>query len=124
MCIVTCAGTQYPRGWLVRADPPAAITLGGGTATFNATLTSLTFHGCEIISNWMTYDEFVLEFEYHTDGTWSASASALQALQDGSCHVTCSTVPKASYGQWQSINCAWDPPCAAYNVAFGINLTP
>ncbi len=126
-CAYMCAESTYPLGWTVKTYPPAAIKLDGGAAFFNGTVTQLVWRGGEFYagSNLQAYDEFTLNFEYESDGTWSASGSGKPAAPTADCHsITCSTIPKASYGQWQSINCPCCAGIAECNVAFAINLTP
>jgi hypothetical protein len=123
LCMVMCAEVPYNNGWTLRSSPPAMIKLDGGTATFNDTISSLTWRGGFFLAGGeKSYDELVLYFEHYSDGTWSASGSGSGGQIDG-CLVTCSTIPKASYGQWASINCAWGKCPSSWSVAFGINLT-
>ena len=123
-----CAESTYPFGWTVRTYPPAAIKLDGGAAFFNDTVTQLVWRGAELFGNpnLLGYDELTLNFEYESDGTWSASGGGQPvSATEPKCHpITCTTIPKASYGQWQSINCQWPIACCDKSVAFAINLTP
>jgi hypothetical protein len=113
-----CAEGTYQFGWSVVAYPPTAVKLDGGTATFNGTIASLEWRGAENYHNQLGYDAVTLQFEYDSDGTWSASASGFSVILD---QVSCGTIPKASYGQWQSLSCQW--PGVA-DLAFAINMTP